>query len=156
MRLGTDEPSSLIHVAMDQLAIGIAVLDRVHTLKFANPAYRSLLELPEQIAPLGVPFSEILDHLIKRGEFRGHVAADLARQRLLQAKDGHATTIERGRPNGQWIKVQLQPLADGGILIVCLDVTDRVEQRWRSEGQILDLKTHISELEEQIIKLRST
>jgi PAS domain-containing protein len=143
----------LLRSAMAHIPFGIALFDRSYRLVLANQAFRDLLELPEVQAPLGIAMSEIVQLLGERGEYPGQVGRDLSRQRLHAVYEGTGYTIERSRPNGRWIEARHIPLDDGGSAQIYTDITDRIERRWRSEGALLDLKTRVRQLEEQLARL---
>lgn len=148
--LDPPKSTSVELAALKHLPFGVAVYDSAQLLRYTNDALRSILELPQSAVPLGTPMKAALDFLAKRGEFGGSVGADLAHQRMLQLLDGMVSTFERSRPNGRWIEARLLPLPDGGSLHIYSDITDRVERRWRAEGQIVDLKARIRELEARL------
>jgi PAS domain-containing protein len=129
---------------------GIALFDSCHHLQFVNPGLRHLLDLPESVAPLGITISRYVDILVDRREFVGLTGEDSARQRVEAVKSGTAITTERARPNGRWLEIHHIPIAAGGLLVIYMDVTARVERRWRTEQLILDLKTRVAQLEEQL------
>jgi PAS domain-containing protein len=143
----------LLRNAVAHVPFGIALFDRSHRLVAANPAFRDLLELAEADAPLGIAMSEIVRILEERGEYPGQIGRDLSRQRLQSAYEGVGYTIERARPNGRWIETRHIPLDDGSAQIFT-DITERIERRWRSEGALLDLKTRVRQLEEEVAHLR--
>jgi PAS fold len=106
-----------------------------------------LLDLDIADAPVGATAQSILEMQAARGEFRsagqaGHVARQLE---IMTA--GIASTYERVRPNGQSLEVSSLPLAGGATMRTYRPITKQIEQRWRYEQQILDLKTRIRELE---------
>jgi hypothetical protein len=127
---------------------GVALFDATYRLQLANPGLRRILDLPETAAPLGITLDRYVDVLAARGEFIGP-GEDMARERIAAVKAGAAMTTSRARPNGRWLEISHVPIPEGGLLLIYTDVTVRVEQRWRSEQLILELKTRVAALEEQ-------
>lgn len=144
------DTAALLHIAFEGVPFGIALFDRSYRLILANSAFRELLEVPEAQVPLGMAMADLVQLLSARGEYPGQLGQDLSRQRLQSVYQGVAYKVERARPNGGWIEARHIPLMDGGSVQIFTDITDRIERRWRSEGALVDLRTRVRQLEEQL------
>jgi signal transduction histidine kinase len=115
--------------AMEGLRAGIALFDEYDRLVVANPAYRQIHRIIEDILLPGVSFETILRENVRRSRF--DLGADEAEAYIARRMEQHnnpGPTIERRLNDGRWEQVREQRLNDGGILLVILDMT-REKQR---------------------------
>lgn len=124
---------------LSRLHGGIAAYDQERRLFFTNPAYEDLLGLPRGAVRPGITSDELYRLLADRGEFANQdseaVVAD--RQRLDRSRP---VTYQRVRPNGQVLRFESQPIAEGGHLVEVIDITaaKRAEDEAQRRAALLD------------------
>ena len=114
--------------ALDALDQGLLWLDPDLRVLRHNHAYRCLLELDNPDQFIGQPYSDVLEFLLKRGEFLYHDDEGVfiaSRMRAMRA--GQPYRIRRLRPNGTLLSVAAKPLTSGGYVFTYLDVTSEAQ-----------------------------
>ena len=106
---------------------------------FNNPAYEDLLGLPRGALRPGTSYETLFEMLAERGEFANTDAAAVIDDRRRVDRTRPAT-YQRIRPNGQALRIESQPLPDGGYLVELNDITaaKRAEDEARRRAALLD------------------
>lgn len=104
----------LLRSTIDSVGLGLAVFDAERRLAVWNRRFLDLLGLAEGAVDVGAPIAEV-------------VAACRARIDLAPALDGAAeATREARRDDGAVLELRTSPMPNGGLVLVCADVTERV------------------------------
>jgi signal transduction histidine kinase len=145
----------LLQTALDQMEQGITVLDKDFRLTCWNRRFRHLLQLPDGLAQVGKPISEVLDRLLQNAEIHESDATKLMR------------TLERTHEpsrillysTGKIIEIAANPMPDGGIVASYTDITASVEadnamKRLNEslEQRVADRTTELLEVNQQLIQ----
>ncbi len=113
----------LLQTALDQMDQGVTVLDKDLRLTCWNRRFCALLDLPEETMQVGVPISELVERLARRGDVTPEggdaMIASLAAPR-------HSRRIAL-RPTGRTLEILANPMPDGGVVATYADVTAAVE-----------------------------
>lgn len=123
----TDEysaPNDGLAEVMQAIDQGYIWLDNRGVVRGHNRAYRKLLALEDAHRFIGRPYSEILEFLLRRGEFfdtGDH--ADFIAERLGSMQLRNTRHFERVRPNGAVLNISALPLPSGGYVYTYLDIT---------------------------------
>jgi signal transduction histidine kinase len=118
-----------ILAAIEGLQAGIALFDREDRLVVANPAYRAMHTIIADILEPAVPFETILRENVRRSRFDlGSVEAEAYIARRLAQHRNPGAPVQRRLNDGRWEQVREQRMADGGILLVILDITAEKER----------------------------
>ena len=125
---------TLIQHGIDRLSQGICVFNADFRLALFNRNFLDLLEYPEELIRIGLPFEELLRFNAERGEFGPGDTETLIRERLELVR--HATEphcFERTRPNGTVLEISGGPLPGGGFVSIYTDISHRktLEDRLR-------------------------
>lgn len=110
--------------AMQVIDQGYIWLDEELVVRGYNQAYRKILALGDAQGFIGRPYSDVLDFLLKRGEFfdsGDHRSFIEERLRSMRRRD--TRRFERVRPNGTVLSVSAVPLPFGGYVYTYLDIT---------------------------------
>ncbi|WP_394130917.1 NahK/ErcS family hybrid sensor histidine kinase/response regulator [Shewanella maritima] len=137
-----DEASSKIILSQDMLrgAIehayeGMSVVDKDLNLVAWNYKYAELYQYPEGFLQQGMPISEVIRFNADRG-FCGK--GDIEEQvdvRVQHMRAGSAHTSERERQDGKVIKIQGNPMPDGGFVMTFTDITQyRLQEKALKEA----------------------
>ena len=133
--------------ALATLRIGLAVFDPVGALLLANPRFAELMALPPERLTAGAAYSEMLDLLEKREEYRTEDGiAFIASLRAAPTDRRWAT--RRVRDSGQLVDIMLDPLPAGGWAVTVNDITalataeDEARRRADMLGSVLTAVPH--------------
>ena len=131
----------LLVSALDALRIGVAVFDRSDVLVYCNERYRYVYRsFPAVDELIGLSFAEIVRLKVENGEIAGCLVIDdrerWIAERLRQHRDPAGWQVEQQLTDGRWIEINERPLADGGVVGVWSDITDRKKLQQRLEGII--------------------
>lgn len=126
----------LLQTALDQMEEGVTVLDRDFRLTCWNRQFRTLLELPDEMAGVGVSLHHVLDFLVERGDLADG-AQTLALNRMTWFGDVWRMELAR---SGRVVEVRTNAMPDGGIVASYTDVTARMaaEQALRRANETLE------------------
>ncbi|URQ74434.1 MAG: hybrid sensor histidine kinase/response regulator [Candidatus Ochrobactrum gambitense] len=113
----------LLQIALDQMEQGITVFDKDFRLAFWNRQFRTLLNLPDEVMQVGIPVSEIVEHLVRREDIAFNVRNSII----------HSLTASRKplrmkmKSTAKTLEIQSNPMPDGGIVATYTDITAAVE-----------------------------
>ena len=118
--------------AMNNMTQGLLLFDSSERLVVCNNRYIEMYGLSPRIIKPGATFVEILEHRQETGSFVGDVHQYIATT-LRDIGRKKVTIIET--PDGRWVQIVNEPLADGGWVATHEDITERR----RAEQQITHL-----------------
>jgi signal transduction histidine kinase len=105
---------------------GLMVLDADLRLVEWNQHFPDRVGVPAEILHEGMPIADILRAQALAGEFGPVDVEAEVRRRVADMQAGVSTgTIERRRPNGRTMELRRSPLAEGGLVTLYTDITDR-------------------------------
>lgn len=109
---------------VDQLPMGVCMVDASMRIKVFNTAAKTLLGLPESLFSDKLPSFEQLARLnAERGEVPPAEAAEQARRFMRLAMKGEPLRFDHRRPDGSVLDVQGAPTVGGGFVATWTDVT---------------------------------
>ncbi|MEW6693563.1 MAG: EAL domain-containing protein [Pseudomonadota bacterium] len=117
----------ILRTLVDNIPVGVSMVDRDLRVQVWNERLLELLELPRALFEQpGLTLVDVLRFNIARGEYgpQADPEAALAEMRA-RALRFEPHEFERVRPNGRVLHVRGQPLATGGFVTVYADVTER-------------------------------
>ncbi|GGB64594.1 hybrid sensor histidine kinase/response regulator [Shewanella inventionis] len=125
-----DEASSKIILSQDMLrgAIehayeGMSVVDKDLNLVAWNYRYADLYQYPEGFLQQGMPIADVVRFNASRGFCgKGDIEEQVA-VRVQHMRNGTPHTSERERKDGKVIKIQGNPMPDGGFVMTFTDIT---------------------------------
>ncbi|MBI1775509.1 MAG: PAS-domain containing protein [Proteobacteria bacterium] len=122
----------LLHTTLESLNQGIAVFDRDLKLLLINQRCLKMLDYPEALKRPGTPFADFVRHCAEHGEYGpGEVEAQI-RERIERARQGEPYRLERTRPNGTMLEIDVHPMPGGGFVSIHTDTT---QHRRSTEAQ---------------------
>lgn len=117
-----------LSAALDQVDIGIVLLDAETRAEFINRAFRDYFALPDEKADDKPPFIALMYHGRDTGAFE--LPADelgvFIAQRMAMVRIGDATPININLRNGEVLRFVCTALPDGGRMLSTTPVTDLV------------------------------
>lgn len=117
-----------LSAALDQVDIGIVLLDADTRAEFINSAFRDYFSLPDEKAKSRPPFIALMYHGRDSGAYKlpaDEVNANIA-QRMDMMRAGDSTPITIDLANGQVLRFSCTALPDGGRMLSYTPVTDLV------------------------------
>ncbi|WP_426611442.1 PAS-domain containing protein [Bradyrhizobium sp. McL0616] len=117
-----------LSAALDQVNIGIVLLDADTRAEFINRAFRDYFALPDEKADDKPPFIALMYHGRDTGAFElpeDELGVFIA-QRMEMVRIGDATPINIGLRNGEVLRFVCTALPDGGRMLSYTPVTDLV------------------------------
>ena len=121
-------PRSGCAAALDQVDIGIVLLDADTRAEFINRAFRDYFSLPDEQADTKPPFIALMYHGRDTGAFElpeEELSAFIA-QRTEMMRSGNSTPININLADGQVLRFCCTALPDGGRMLSYTPVTDLV------------------------------
>ncbi len=121
----TEQQADLLRKIFASMVEGIVVVDAGLKVVTFNPQFLELGEYPADFVATGEPFEKIVRFGAVRGDYgAGEVEALVAAQieELMRFKPHVA---ERQLPSGRVLELRGNPLAEGGLVITCVEVTER-------------------------------
>ena len=117
-----------LSAALDQVDIGIVLLDAETRAEFINRAFRDYFALPDEMADDKPPFVALMYHGRDTGAFElpeDELGTFIA-QRMEMVRTGDATPINIALRNGEVLRFVCAALPDGGRMLSYTPVTDLV------------------------------
>lgn len=117
-----------LSAALDEVDIGIVLLDAETRAEFINRAFRDYFALPDEIADAKPPFVALMYHGRDTGAFElpeDELGTFIA-QRMETVRIGDATPININLRNGEVLRFVCAVLPDGGRMLSYTPVTDLV------------------------------
>ena len=118
----------MLRVALDEVPVGIVLLDADMRAQFINRAFRRMWHLPDDKADSKPPFVALMYHgcdtnayPIASGDLDAYVAA-----RVAHVKSGDPTPLDLRLANGEVLRMQCAVLPSGGRMLCYTYVTDIV------------------------------
>jgi Na+/proline symporter/signal transduction histidine kinase len=113
----------LMHSAIEHASEGMSVIDEHYNLMAWNQRYADLFDYPSSFLTVGKHISDLIRFNAKRGycgqgDVEGHV-----RRRMDNVRLGKPYTFERTRADGKVIKMQGNPMPNGGFVTTFSDIT---------------------------------
>ncbi|MEE2692531.1 MAG: NahK/ErcS family hybrid sensor histidine kinase/response regulator [Pseudomonadota bacterium] len=115
----------LLQASLDNVSIGISVVDKDLRLVAWNSAYEKLFNYPDGFLYEGRHVRDLLEYNAARGEFDGDAGAEIEK-RLRHLRAATPYTYQRARSNGMVIETRGNPMPGGGFVTSYTDVSDFV------------------------------
>ncbi|HEY8575939.1 MAG TPA: PAS-domain containing protein [Devosia sp.] len=131
--------------ALDFVPQGIAVFDASLRLLSSNQPYQRLLGMPDELMRAGTPLFDMALFLADRGDLGPGDAARLAIERINQLTALPVSVTERKGSGGQALEFHSSRLPDGGLVVSCTDVTDRLRAEQAIEEAKQSLEARVQE-----------
>lgn len=119
-----------LRAALDQVPLGIVLLDAKLNARFINHAFRQMWALSDAIADRHPSFAELIFHGRDTGAYEipaEKIEAYVA-ERIERITRNESFQIDLRRTTGDVIRMQCTPLPDGGRMLSYMEVTDIVRQ----------------------------
>ncbi|MBB5518444.1 PAS domain-containing hybrid sensor histidine kinase/response regulator [Amphiplicatus metriothermophilus] len=125
----------LLQASLDNLSVGISVVDKNLRLVAWNSAYERLFSYPEDFLYEGRHVRDLLAYNAARGEFGETDPDGEIEKRLRHLRAATPYSFQRARRDGTVIEIRGNPMPGGGFVTSYTDVTDFVS----AENALRDL-----------------
>ncbi|WP_223967715.1 sensor domain-containing diguanylate cyclase [Bradyrhizobium sp. RD5-C2] len=137
--------------ALDQIPVGILLLDSELKALFINRAFRNMWQLPDAVADRNPSFTDLMHHGCKTMAYElppEQLQAYVA-ERVRLVSVGDANPIDLRLRNGDVVRCQCTPLPDGGRMVSYTPVTDIV----RASDKLKVLTGALENVEDGVVLL---
>jgi len=136
---------NLLQSAIENASEGISIIDNQLKLVAWNQKYLTLFNYPNDLIYVGSPIEKLIRYNVQRGLCGSGDVDKEVNKRIQHLKEGGAHSSERQHNGGQAIRIEGNPLPDGGFVMMFSDITAyrRAEQVLKEAN--LDLETRVLE-----------
>ncbi|MFZ5843046.1 MAG: NahK/ErcS family hybrid sensor histidine kinase/response regulator [Pseudomonadota bacterium] len=140
----------LLHTMMENISLGISVVDSDMRLVAWNRQYLELFDYPDGMVYIGCPIANLIRYNAERGECGPGEVDEHVRKRLGHLRAGTPHVFERVRADGRVIEMRGQPIHGGGYVTTYADITSykRNELALRQSEQ--SLREYSETLEQRV------
>lgn len=134
---------SLLQSTIENISLGISVVDQQMRLVAWNRVYVEMFDYPEGLICVGRPIEEVFRFNAAQGEYGPGNNEQQVKKRLSLLKSSQRHSYERFRPNGTVLEVRGNPMPNGGYVNTYMDITTykHVEEALRESEQNIRIYT---------------
>ncbi|MGB0732908.1 MAG: NahK/ErcS family hybrid sensor histidine kinase/response regulator, partial [Pontibacterium sp.] len=134
---------SLLQSTIENISLGISVVDQQMRLVAWNKPYIDMFDYPEGLICVGRPIEEVFRHNAMKGEYGPSSVEEQVKKRLALMKSSHPHRYQRFRPDGTVLDVRGNPLPNGGYVNTYMDITQhkQIEEALRESEQNIRIYT---------------
>ena len=136
---------NLLQSAIENASEGISIVDEELKLVAWNKKYLDLFDYPDELVYVGSPVAALIRHNIKRGLCGTGDIESQVNRRLNFLRRGSPHSSEREQVGGQTIRIEGNPLPDGGFVMMFSDITAYRKAEQVLKEANLDLETRVYE-----------
>ncbi|CUW39199.1 putative Signal transduction histidine kinase [Magnetospirillum sp. XM-1] len=114
-----------LEATVQHMPQGVCLFDNDLNLVVANQGFFELTQIPVSFNIKGINFREFMLYNAQRGEYGPGNPAELADQRVEQARKMESHAFDRARPDGTVIEVRGNPIPGRGFISTFTDITAR-------------------------------
>ncbi|MFZ4809198.1 MAG: NahK/ErcS family hybrid sensor histidine kinase/response regulator [Hyphomicrobiaceae bacterium] len=145
----------LLQSALDQVRHGLGVFDKDLLLICWNRQFRELLMLPPELGRVGVPLERLLQELARRGDLGPGDADLLVAARVDRLANQRQTLQEQLNGGRRIVEFGTAAMPQGGIVMTCLDITDRVAAAQELERANETLERRVRERTAELLEVNA-
>ncbi|KGJ88043.1 hybrid sensor histidine kinase/response regulator [Thalassotalea sp. ND16A] len=135
----------LLQSAIENASEGISIIDGNLKLVAWNSRYLELFNYPENMVFIGCAIEDLIRFNARKGLCgEGEVEQQVSR-RVQFLKDGSSLVSERQLEDGVIIRIEGNPLPDGGFVMIFKDITAYREAEMLLKAENLDLESLVTE-----------
>lgn len=140
-----------LRAALDQIPVGILLLDTELKALFINRAFRNMWALPDAVADRNPSFTDLMHHGCKTMayELPAEQLEAYVAERVRLVRVGDINPIDLRRSNGDVVRCQCTPLPGGGRMVSYTPVTDIV----RASDKLKVLTDALENVEDGVVLL---
>lgn len=134
---------SLLQSTIENIGLGISVVDQQLRLVAWNRPYVEMFSYPEGLICVGRSIEEIFRYNALKGEYGPGNVEEQVNRRLNHIRSGKPHSYERYRPDGSVLEVRGNPMPNGGYVNTYMDITQhkQIEEALRESEQNIRIYT---------------
>ncbi|WP_441003015.1 hybrid sensor histidine kinase/response regulator [Pseudocolwellia agarivorans] len=136
---------NLLQSAIENASQGFSVIDADLKIVAWNKKYIDFFDYPKELVYVGCPIEDLLRYNGKRGLFGTSNVNEAVNKRLDYLRNGSPHSTERMYKNGKSIRIEGNPLPDGGFVMMFSDVTAYRQAERVLQDANLDLESIVQE-----------
>jgi signal transduction histidine kinase/Na+/proline symporter/CheY-like chemotaxis protein len=152
----------LLHSAIENLSLGVSVVNHQQELVVWNHLYIELFNYPKGYVRLGRPAADLIRYTLTNANLSARKIDGIVSERTDRMTQGQRVSYEHHRPDGTFIRIEGAPIPGGGYVTTFQDITPmrRTEQALKETNIYLEqrVKERTQELQvinEQMLKAKS-
>jgi signal transduction histidine kinase/Na+/proline symporter/DNA-binding NarL/FixJ family response regulator len=114
----------LVREGLENIAQGVMICDPELRVVQWNRRLLELLDLPEGLISVGMPFADCVRYVAEQGEYGPGDVDELVASRLGRTQRRETVRLVRERPNGRIVEFFGQGMPSGGYVLTYTDVTE--------------------------------
>ncbi len=142
-RPATEQCHEMLQAGLDLLDQGITVFDADLRLVAWNKPFLRLLDFPDELAVVGMPFERFIRYNAERGEYGPGDREIQIAERVAAAATFAQHVTERQRPNGRVLLLRGEPLPHKGFVTLYSDITEQRYIENLAEHQNIQLEERV-------------
>ena len=143
----------LLAATLENIDIGVSVIDRDMRLVAWNSRYLDLFRYPSGMIRVGVPVADLIAFNAGRGECGPGAVEDHVARRMEHMRSRRQHSFERHRTDGRVIKTVGGPMPDGGYVMSFTDITIEAQARAATETARRDLEQAVEQRTAELSQL---
>ncbi len=134
---------SLLQSTIENISLGISVVDQQMRLVAWNRPYIEMFEYPDGLICVGRPIEEVFRYNAIKGEYGPGNLDEQVERRLALINSAEPHSYERYRPDGTVLEVRGNPMPNGGYVNTYMDITihKRTEEALRESEHNIRMYT---------------
>ena len=121
------QQAELLRMTFASMLEGILVVDADLRVVTFNHQFMELSDYPADLVKLGDPFEKIVRFSAERGDYGHGKVSAIVEEQLRAPARLKPQVVDRQLPSGRVLEFRAKPLAQGGFVMTCVDVTERKE-----------------------------
>lgn len=119
------EKEAQLSNAVDNMPGGIMMIEKDFTIRLFNERYIELYELPDGLLRIGGSLEDMIRFRAERGDYGPGDPEDLVQARTGGYDENSVQVMENRMPSGRILELTRNPIADGLLVAICTDITER-------------------------------
>lgn len=136
---------SLLQSAIENASEGISIIDSELNLVAWNQRYIDLFNYPKELIYIGSPIESLIRFNVTHGLVGPGDIEDQIQKRINYLKQGSPHSSERHHNDGRVIRIEGNPLPNGGFVMMFSDITAYRQAEQVLKEANLDLETRVQE-----------
>ncbi len=150
-----ERQTNTLSTLIDNLPIGVALMDRDLRLIALNQPYVTTLGLPPNFVAVGDPIEKVIRYNAIRGDYGAAADVDhLVGDFMAQLRSEQPRRYETALKDGRVIEINGRPLSSGGVISTFTDITERRRREMELEDAHKGLEAQAAELKQVNFDLR--
>ena len=116
---------AIMQTVLDNMSEAVCLYDKDHVLRFLNDMFAAMHDFAPGELRVGMTIEDVLRRLAERDEFGPLADIDAkVRERAAMLTRPGGNRFDRRHKSGRHVEYRVTPLADGGFVTVCRDITE--------------------------------